>query len=137
MKEVNITYKCDYCGKTIPIEEVKCLMRVSIDATGDWHCVTDDMDSEFHYHDECMWHLLTMKYIELDKKAPITFSDPPKKEKMPSMKHFVPATKKPEKDLPKLKALLDAGWKQKDIAVEFQVSEGTISTWKKELEDEK
>lgn len=41
-----------------------------------------------------------------------------------------------KKDLGMLRSLLDAGWTQSKIADEFRVSPATISTWKKELEDE-
>lgn len=41
-----------------------------------------------------------------------------------------------KKDLGMLRSLLDAGWTQNKIADEFRVSPATISTWKKELEDE-
>lgn len=41
-----------------------------------------------------------------------------------------------KKDLGMLRSLLDAGWTQSKIADEFRVSSATISTWKKEMEDE-
>lgn len=41
-----------------------------------------------------------------------------------------------KKDLGMLRSLLDAGWTQSKIADEFRVSPATISTWKKEMEDE-
>lgn len=41
-----------------------------------------------------------------------------------------------KKDLGRLRSLLDAGWTQNKIADEFRVSPATISTWKKELDNE-
>ena len=54
------------------------------------------------------------------------------KEEAPKKTGIIPK----KKDLGMLRSLLDAGWTQSKIADEFRVSPATISTWKKEMEDE-
>lgn len=56
----------------------------------------------------------------------------PEKEEEPKKTGIIPK----KKDLGMLRSLLDAGWTQSKIADEFRVSPATISTWKKEMEDE-
>lgn len=126
MKE--IIYKCDYCGEVIDIDKVQAVMLGHIGSDDSF--IRSYEEELFHYHDYCLENILTMKFKDPEKKEITTFSELPKKV---NTSDFVPIKHKPEKDLPKLKALLEAGWTQKKIADEFSVSEATISNWKQEM----
>ena len=75
-----------------------------------------------------------IKESEIAIKEPENESEPP----VPSSDASGGAPKKKVKiDIGKLKALYDAGWKVKDMAIEFGVSEQAIYLRLKQLQEEK
>lgn len=131
MKIVTTAYRCDFCKKKIDTdtETVHALLPGRMSVYDEFLACEDDLH---HYHDECMEALLEMTFSEPEPEPEP--APEPKKEKAPTIANFVQAKKRP-KDLGALRALLDAGWKQKDIAIEFGVSEGAISHWVSELKE--
>ena len=77
--------------------------------------------------------------LPFDEPKPGLVEEPSKKkaEKELGASDFADTTfwkKKGRKDLPALKALLDADWTQKKCADEFGVAESTICNWRKEID---
>ena len=129
MKKTTVEYFCDYCKQKIDKDSdtVHALLPGRMSVYDEFLACEDDLH---HCHDECMEALLEMTFSEPEPEPEP--APEPKKEKAPSIGSFVQAKKRP-KDLGALRALLNAGWKQKDIAIEFGVSESAISHWVSEL----
>lgn len=155
MREVKVTYTCDYCGEVIEEDDIVHILHTGRINAHD-QVVHDPEDSIRHYHDYCCEHLLCLT-AENEQKFNETKAEPeselepedepteepvaepakPKKAKR-DFTLYEPGTgpelaKKKKKDLPALKAFLDAGWTLKECAIEFSVAQSTIYKWKEEI----
>lgn len=148
MKAIKISYFCDYCKQPINIDdEVVCILHPGRIGYQD-SIIHDSEDSVRHYHDYCCEYLLCLtastdssrneKEPEpAPEEEPVAEPAEPKKAKR-DFTLYEPGTgpelaKKKKKDLPALKAFLDAGWTLKECAIEFSVAQSTIYKWKEEI----
>lgn len=127
MKNVKITYQCDYCKNMIDQDDepVLAVMPGRIGYRDQF--IPDQGDEKIqHYHDYCLKHLLSSSF-DTDEKQKEPVTEPKKQKSEPSEKE------ERKKDLGKLKSLLNAGWTKPKIADDFGVSTATIYNWIKEI----
>lgn len=157
MKNVKITYCCDYCKKVID-QNSDMVMAIMPGRIGyhDQFIPEQDEEKIQHYHDYCLEHILALDYSTefpedrsleaLDKQEEEPEPEDEDKEEgsqkrdskkktafSPHKDDYTGPVKVGKKDLGALKSFLDAGWSQKKIADEFGVAPSTITAWKKEL----
>ena len=134
MKNVKITYCCDYCKKVID-QDSDTVLAIMPGRIGyrDQFLPDQDEDRIQHYHDYCLEHILALDYsTEFPGDRSLEALDKQEEEPEPEP---VPAKKEnSRKDLGKLQALLNAGWSKAKIADEFGVSKATVYNWIKEFE---
>lgn len=147
MKNVKITYCCDYCKKVIDQDSdtVLAIMPGRIGYQDSF--MPNPEDKIQHYHDYCLEHILALDYsTEFPGDKSLDALDKPKDEpepmsfkemlepSEPEAKHVPTKKEDNRKDLGKLQSLLNAGWTKTKIADEFGVHISTIYNWIKELE---
>lgn len=135
MKNVKITYHCNYCKKLID-QDSDTVMAIMPGRIGyrDQFIPEQDEEKVQHYHDYCLEHILALDYSTEfpGDKSLDTLDKQPEEESEPEQ---VPVKKEnSRKDLGKLQALLNAGRSKDWIADEFGVSKATVYNWIKELE---
>ena len=154
MKSVKITYHCDYCKQVIDQGvDIVCTLHPGRIGSKDAE-IRDPDDRVHHYHDYCMEKLLCLqpKDVKVKPNEPDQHEpeggiphqeqepeaeaepDPKTRKETASSSTMLKGTysgpvKPGAKDLPALKAMLDAGWSQKKCAEEFCVAQSTISKW--------
>lgn len=149
MKQTKTYYFCDFCKQPIDTDnEVVCTLHPGRIGYQD-SIIHDPEDSVRHYHDYCCEYLLcltasTAPSADNEEPEPAPeeelAEEPVAEPKKPKSRYspYEPGTgpelaKKKKKDLPALKAFLDAGWTLKECAIEFSVAQSTIYKWKEEI----
>ena len=149
MKNVKITYCCDYCKKVID-QDSDTVLAIMPGRIGyrDQFIPEQNEEKIQHYHDYCLEHILALDYsteFPEDKSLDALDKQPDEEPELMSFKEMLepsepeakrvpPKKENSRKDLGKLQALLNAGRSKDWIADEFGVSKATIYNWIKELE---
>ena len=72
MKIIDIKYRCNYCGKLIePSHDT--VMSLVVGQISENHSFLPEADpkpeDQYHYHDYCLKHLLTLEFKESEKET--------------------------------------------------------------------
>lgn len=138
MRELII--RCDHCGKVIAGNPYKvCLEQVNRE-TDDFSIDQTEDQEKVRSMDWCENCTKNLTAFLLDTSYKLLVDPNVIKEPVPDPEiSDEGALKKKVKkiDIGKLKALYDAGWKVKDMAIEFGVSEQAICGRLKQLQEEK
>ena len=152
MKNVKITYCCDYCKKVIN-QDSDTVLAIMPGRIGyrDQFIPEQDEEKIQHYHDYCLEHILALDYSTefpgdksleaLDKQEeepePIGFENVPQPVSEREPEPVVGNNRKV--DVGKLRSLLNAGWSFKKIMEEDEfknLHETTVRKWIKKIEQE-
>ena len=144
MRELII--RCDHCGKVIEGNPYKvCLEQIDRE-TDDYSIEQTEDQKKVREMDWCENCFRNLTAFLLDTSHKLLVASPVTQGATASLKNTeetpVPdasggAQKRTKIDMGKLKALFEAGWKVKDMAVEFGVSEQAIYLRLKQLQEEK